>query len=127
VVLGWSSSPLDPDLYQLFHSSQTNPQQLNFGGYQNPEVDDLIVRIRQEYDRERQRALTHRLHQVIADEQPYTFLYAPLSTRVLDKKIVLVERNPDKTERYVKIYPTKGGNISFYFNKWRKLEFTPNF
>ncbi|MGE0822435.1 MAG: peptide-binding protein [Candidatus Binatia bacterium] len=127
VVLGWSTSPLDPDLYQLFHSSQTNPQQLNFVGYKNPEVDDLIIRIRQEYDRERQRELTYRLHQIIADDQPYTFLYAPLSTRVLDKKIVIVERNPDGTERYVKIYPTKGGNISFYFNKWRKLEFTPEF
>lgn len=127
IVLGWTTSPLDPDLYQIFHSSQTNPQQLNFVGYQNPAADELIVRIRQEYDPDQQRALAFQLHRLLAEDQPYTFLYAPLATRVLDKKIVIVERNPDGSERYVKIYPTKGGNISYYFNKWRKLELTPNF
>ncbi len=125
-VLGWSMG-IDPDLYQIFHSSQAGPQQLNFVGYNNPEADELIVRIRQEYDRDRQRELTHRLHQVIANDQPYTFLYASLATRVLDKKIVIVERTPDGKERYVKIYPTKSGSITFYFNKWRKLEFVPDF
>jgi len=127
VVLGWSMSPLDPDLYQIFHSSQSGPQQLNHVAYKNPEVDDLILRIRQEYDQSRQRELAHQLHRVIAEDQPYTFLYTPLSTVVLDKKIVIVEHEPTGAERYVKIYPTKGGRISFYFNKWRKLEFTPEF
>ncbi len=126
-VLGWTTPPTDPDLYQVFHSSQSGPQQLNHVAYNNPEADELIVRIRQEYDHDRQRELAHRLHQIIAEDQPYTFLYTPLSTRVLDKKIVIVEHNPDGGERYVKIYPTKGGNISFYFKKWRKLEFTPTF
>ncbi|RMH36654.1 MAG: peptide ABC transporter substrate-binding protein, partial [Nitrospirae bacterium] len=108
VVLGWSMG-IDPDLYQIWHSSQSGPQQLNFVGYSNPEADELIVRIRQEYDRDRQRELAHRLHRVIYNDQPYTFLYAPLTTRVLDKKIVIVERLPDGTERYKKIYPIKSG------------------
>ncbi|MFQ5903385.1 MAG: peptide-binding protein, partial [Candidatus Binatia bacterium] len=122
-VLGWSMG-IDPDLYQIFHSSQAGPQQLNFVGYNNPEADDLIIRIRREYDRNVQRKLAHRLHRVISDDQPYTFLYAQLGTRVLDKKIVIVEPTPDGGERYVKIYPTKSGSITYYFNKWRKLEFT---
>ena len=126
VVLGWSMG-IDPDLYQLWHSSQAGPQQLNFVGYQDPEADELIVRIRREYDRDRQRELAHQLHRVIYEDQPYTFLYATVGTRVLDRKIVLVEREPDGSERYEKIYPTKSGNITFYFNKWRKLEFTPDF
>ncbi len=125
VVLGWSMG-IDPDLYQIFHSSQAGPQQLNFVGYNSPEADELIVRIRQEYDRDQQRALAHRLHAVIAQDQPYTFLYVGLATRVLDKKIVLVEREDAGRERYEKIYPTKSGSISFYFNKWRKLELTPD-
>ena len=126
VVLGWSMG-IDPDLYQIFHSSQAGPQQLNFVGYTSAEADALIVRIRQEYDLDQQRALAHRLHQVIADDQPYTFLYVGLATRVLDKKIVLVERATDGRERYEKIYPTKSGSIAFYVTKWRKLEFTPDF
>ena len=126
VVLGWSMG-IDPDLYQIFHSSQAGPQQLNFVGYSNPEADKLIVRLRREYDRTAQRELAHRLHRTIAEDQPYTFLYVGLATRVLDRKIVLVEREPGGDERFAKIYPTKSGNISFYFNKWRKLEFTPDF
>ena len=125
-VLGWSMG-IDPDIYQIFHSSQSGPQQLNFVAYNNPKADELILRIRQEYHRDRQRELTHELHRVIAEDQPYTFLFVGLATRVLDKKIVIVERAPDGKERYVKIYPTKGGNITYYFNKWRKLEFTPDF
>ena len=126
VVLGWSMG-VDPDLFQLWHSSEAGPQQLNFVGYNNSKADDLIVRIRQEYDVDRQREMAHQLHQQIHEDQPYTFLYAPLGTKVLDKKIVLVHRGEDGKETYEKIYPTKTGNISFYFNKWRKLEMNPNF
>jgi len=126
VVLGWSMG-IDPDLYQIWHSSQSGPQQLNFVGYHNSRADELIVRIRQEYNRDRQRELAHQLHKLIAEDQPYTFLYAPLSTIVLDKKIVLVDHQPDGAERYRKIYPIKSGNISFYFHQWRKLELTPKF
>ncbi len=126
VVLGWSMN-IDPDLYQIWHSSQAGPQQLNFVGYHNPRADDLIVRIRQEYNRARQRELAHQLHALIAEDQPYTFLYSPLSTRVLDKKIVLVDSDEEGNETYGKIYPTKTGDELFYFHRWRKLEFTPNF
>ena len=126
VVLGWSMG-IDPDLYQLWHSSQAGPQQLNFVGYKNPKADKLIIRIRQEYNRDRQREMTHQLHRIIYEDQPYTFLYAPLSTSVLDKKIVIVDRQPDSTESYRKIFPIKSGDHTFYFHKWRKLEITPDF
>jgi ABC-type transport system substrate-binding protein len=123
LVLGWSMG-VDPDLYQLWHSSQTNPRELNFVGYENPEVDRLIVRIRREYDKNQQLKLTHDLHRIIAQDQPYTFLFVKKSTRLLDKKIVIVDRQKNGQETYRKIYPTKDGNIKFYFNKWRKLEET---
>jgi ABC-type transport system substrate-binding protein len=126
VVLGWSMG-IDPDLYQIWHSSQAGPQQLNFVGYKSPRADELIVRIRQEYNRARQRQLTHELHRLIYEDQPYTFLDSPLGTRVLDKKIVLVNKDDDGKEDYQKIYPIKSGEITFHFHKWRKLEFTPDF
>ncbi len=122
VVLGWSMGA-DPDLYQIWHSSQTGYGQLNFAGYRSPEADELIVAIREEYDAERQRRLTRRLHRVIAADQPYTFLYAPLATRVLDKKIVMV--NPDGT--YSRIPDVKSGDVFYSFNRWRKLDHAPRF
>lgn len=126
LVLGWSMG-IDPDLFQIWHSSQAGPKQLNFVGYENPDVDRLIVRIRREYDKKKQVKMAHQLHRQIAKDQPYTFLYVAKSTQLLDKKIVIVDRQPDGTEKYSKIYPTKDGSIRFYFNKWKKLGQVPQF
>ena len=41
VVLGWSLS-LDPDQYNIWHSSQQGPGQFNFLGYSNKNVDRLL-------------------------------------------------------------------------------------
>ena len=122
VILGWSMG-VDPDLYQLWHSSQSGQNQLNFVGYDNPQADALIERIRKEYNPVGQRQLAHELHQVIAADQPYTFLYAPLTTRVLDQKIVMV----DESGEYAPISPSKSGDIFYHFNRWKKLDFTPEF
>ncbi len=126
LILGWSMG-IDPDLYQIWHSSQSGPNQLNFAGFKNEEADDLIVKIRQEYDHDRQVEYCHRLHRIIADEQPYTFLYVGKWTAVLDKKIVIKERLPSGEEVIRRIKPTKTGNYTFYFNKWIKLAQNPVF
>jgi ABC-type transport system substrate-binding protein len=122
VVLGWSMG-IDPDLFQIWHSSQTGPKQLNFVGYQSAKADELIVRIRREYDVATQRDLTHQLHRLIAEDQPYTFLYATRATTVLDKKIVTVKDDGS----YAPIAPARSGDVFFDFNRWRKLEFAPTF
>ncbi|HVJ14270.1 MAG TPA: peptide-binding protein [Polyangiaceae bacterium] len=126
-ILGWAGGGLDPDLYQIWHSSQTDKYELNKVGYQNKEVDELILRIRQEYDRDKQIELAHRLHAVIAGDQPYTFLYAPKVTWAIDNKIVIVNRKPDGSEDYAPIAVTPSGEISYFFNKWRKLPSAPHF
>lgn len=125
VILGWQMG-IEPDLYQIWHSSQTNPYQLNFVGFKNPEADDLIVKIRQEYDYERQVSLCHKLHEIIAREQPYTFLYVSKWTAILDERIVIKEVDAQGKETYRKITPTKTGNYTFYFNKWIKLPEVPS-
>ena len=126
LVLGWSMG-IEPDLYQIWHSSQTHPHQLNFVAFKNSEADDLIIKIRQEYDHNRQVAYCHRLHEIIAEEQPYTFLYVSKWTAVLDKRIVIQELDAEGNPVYKKITPTKTGNYTFYFNKWIKLPEAPNF
>ena len=126
LILGWSMG-IDPDLYQIWHSSQTNPQQLNFVGFADAEADDLIVRIRQEYDYDKQVDYCHRLHSIIAREQPYTFLYVSKWTAVLDKRIVIQTVDTAGNPVIEKIQPTKTGNYTFYFNKWIKLPTIPVF
>jgi len=41
VLLAWMTSQ-DPDMYDIWHSSKTKPGELNFIGYNNPEVDRLL-------------------------------------------------------------------------------------
>jgi ABC-type transport system substrate-binding protein len=126
LVLGWSMG-IDPDLYQIWHSSQAGPQQLNFVGYKNEEADRLITRIRKEYDRDKQIEMARELHRMIARDQPYTFLYVAKSTQLFDKKIVMIETEESGEKKYKKIYPTKDGRIRYYFNKWKKLATIPTF
>jgi ABC-type transport system substrate-binding protein len=127
VVLGWTT-PLDPDLYQVFHSSQSGPQQLNFVGYDNPRADELMVRIRQEYDHAKQVAMARELHRLIAADQPYTFLYTPTALNLIDRKITRLVEYRDGRPVYAPIVPTKLGTHNFHFNQWvktsRPVEFT---
>jgi ABC-type transport system substrate-binding protein len=124
LVLGWSMG-IEPDLYQIWHSSQTGPQQLNFVGFKNHEADALIVKIRQDYDHRSQVEYCHQLHALIAREQPYTFLYVGKWTAILDKRIVIKEVDAAGKVVYKKITPTKTGNFQYYFNQWIKLPKMP--
>jgi ABC-type transport system substrate-binding protein len=125
VVLGWVMG-IEPDLFQVWHSSQTHPYQLNFVGFKNKEADELILKIRQEYNHEKQVQYCHRLHEIIAREQPYTFLYVGKWTAVLDKRIVIRDLDKDGVMAYRKIKPTKTGNYTFDFNKWVKVPEMPS-
>ncbi|MGA1866961.1 MAG: ABC transporter substrate-binding protein [bacterium] len=126
LILGWSMG-IDPDLYQIWHSSQTQNHQLNFVGYNNPLADDLIVKIRQEYNEKKQIEYCHRLHEIIYDDQPYTFLFVSQWTALLDKKIAILEKGVEGEEIIKKITPTKTGSYTFYFNKWIKFPEVPTF
>ena len=86
----------------------------------------MIVQIRQEYDHDQQVRYCRRLHEIIAAEQPYTFLYVGKWSAVLDKRIFIREEDADGNVLYRKITPTKTGNYTFHFNKWIKLPHTPD-
>ncbi len=126
IILGWSMG-LDPDLYQIWHSSQTKKGQLNFVGYKNPKADDLIIKIRQEYDPAKQVRYAHALHRIIAAEQPYTFLYVSKWTALLDRKIAIARHLKNGKIKPEQIRPTITGNYSFDFNEWLKFPTTPRF
>jgi ABC-type transport system substrate-binding protein len=126
LVLGWMMG-IEPDLYQIWYSTQTHVNQLNFVGFKNKEADALIIKIRQEYNHKKQVEYCQELHRIIAEEQPYTFLYVGKWTAILDKRIVIQEVNSKGQVIYRRIKPTKTGNYMFYFDKWIKLPQVPNF
>lgn len=93
IVLGWSLGN-GYDQYQIWHSSQANPEQLNVVGYRSPEADRLLEDIRQEYDRTRIIELAGRLQSTIYTDQPYLFLYVPEGTSVMWRDAYRIRR-PD--------------------------------
>jgi len=76
ILLGWALSR-DPDVFDIFHSSKTKPGEFNLGSYQNAEVDRLIVEGRRTFDQAQRTAIYRRIHALIYEDQPYTFLYVP--------------------------------------------------
>ena len=93
ILMGWSTSP-DPDMYDVWHSSKTNPGELNFVGFKNAEVDRLLVEGRSTFDIEKRKKAYFRIQEILAEEQPYTFLYVPDALPVVSARIRGVEPAP---------------------------------
>jgi peptide/nickel transport system substrate-binding protein len=93
VLLAWSISQ-DPDMYDIWHSSKTKPGELNFIGYNNAEVDRLLIAGRNTFDIAQRRQAYFRIQNILADEQPYTFLYVPDALPVVSSRIRGVEPAP---------------------------------
>jgi peptide/nickel transport system substrate-binding protein len=68
--LSWVNEP-DPDPSDLFHSSQLAPDGMNVTGYANEEADQLMEEGAAELNPARRIAIYHRLHDVLARDQPY--------------------------------------------------------
>lgn len=76
LVLGWNITN-DPDLFDVWHSSNCGPKKLNFICYKNEELDKLLVEGRQVFDPEKRKVFYHKAQDILAEDQPYTFLYIP--------------------------------------------------
>ena len=92
-ILGWTI-PMEPDLYDVWHSSKTGPQELNFISYRNEEVDALIVKARETFDQVVRKRCYDRIQEILAEEQPYLFLYVPDALPIIHARIRGVETAP---------------------------------
>jgi peptide/nickel transport system substrate-binding protein len=103
LILGWGLG-IDPDPYEIWHSSKTGEHEFNFVSYANPEVDDLLEKGRRVFDREKRKAYYGRFQDIMAEEQPYTFLYIAEALPIVSKRIRGV--NPG------------AAGIGYNFNRW---------
>ena len=122
IVLGWMLGN-DYDQFQIWHSSQTNPEQLNVVGYKNREVDNLLQSIRQEYNRDKIISMAGLMQSIIYREQPYLFLYVPQGTTVMWKNSYRICR-PDGKGGWIRspVEMTKAG-WSFWSDWFYRPEF----
>ena len=103
VILGWNITP-DPDQFDIWHSSKTGPKELNHIGFANSEVDRLLDEGRGTFDLEKRKKAYFRIQEILAEEQPYVFLYVP-------------ETLPVVHNRFRGIVPAPAG-ITYNFIKW---------
>ena len=100
IVLGWGLG-YDFDQYGIWHSSQTHPEELNFIGYSNPQVDHLLTDLRQEYGRPEIISIAARIQQAIYADQPYLFLFVPEGTSVMWKGSYRIRRPGPKPGEWI--------------------------
>ena len=102
-ILGWSGGP-EPDQYNIWHSSKTAPRELNFVKFSNQEVDELLETGRRTFDQEERKLIYDRFQEILAEEQPYTFLYVGEALPAVANRIRGIEPSP--------------AGISHNFNYW---------
>jgi peptide/nickel transport system substrate-binding protein len=92
-ILGWTV-PIDPDGYNVWHSSKTSPRELNFVGFKNAEVDELLEKGRRTLETAERKKYYDRFQEILAEEQPYTFLYVPDALPVVASRFQGIEPAP---------------------------------
>lgn len=90
VILGWTITQ-DPDIYEVWHSSKARSGGLNMTRYKNADVDALLEQARATPDMKKRKALYDRLQEVLAEEQPYCFLFVPYSLPVVQARFRGIE------------------------------------
>jgi peptide/nickel transport system substrate-binding protein len=103
ISMAWGGG-LAGDPYQVWHSSQIGNRGSNYVGFRNSEADALIEEARQTLDADKRNMLYRRFHQIIHEEQPYTFVYTRPVQEWLDRRfenVIMHKLGLDSIEWYV--------------------------
>lgn len=94
------------DLFAFWHSSQRNDPGLNLAMYTNARADNLLAQARTTTNRKEREALYKSFVDIIKEEKPAIFLYAPQLIYVLPEKILGAEFGVLTTsaERFLNVY-----------------------
>lgn len=85
IILGWTITQ-DPDIFQIWHSSQAHDGGLNITRYRNAQVDKILEMARATPERKKRAALYWRLQELLDRDQPYCFLYVPYSLPIVQSR-----------------------------------------
>ncbi len=93
IILGWGLG-LDPDQYDIWHSSKTGPDELNHISYNNPKVDALLEAGRRTFGEAKRKAIYREFQAIMEEEQPVIFLYVPDALPVVTSRVRGIEPAP---------------------------------
>ncbi len=95
--------PILDDFSSRWHSDSYAGRGLNFSGFGTPESDKLIEDIVVEMDENKRNSMYKRFQEILYEEQPAIFLYAPQERIAVDKKfkhVITSIRRPGYHENY---------------------------
>ncbi len=93
VLLGWGLG-LEPDQFNIWHSSQQAPGQFNFIGYKNPKVDKLLEAGRLELNPDKRMKIYHEFAEILLEDSPIVYLSAGYSLQGVHKRIKGIDEPP---------------------------------
>lgn len=105
IYYGWSISG-DPNPKGIWHSAEIE-KGLNTVSYKNAEVDKLIDEDLRTFDKAKRKELLNKIDALIAEDQPYTFLYSPTTTMAYPSNLEGFNVNRDSLKEIEKWYFTK--------------------
>ncbi|PYI53136.1 peptide-binding protein [Paenibacillus flagellatus] len=105
IYYAWAISG-DPNPKGIWHSSEI-AKGLNTVSYSNPEVDKLIDEDLKTFDKAKRKELLNKVDALIAEDQPYTFLYSPTITMAYPSNLEGFNPNRDSLKEIEKWYFTK--------------------
>ena len=97
IALGWGAGSVAVDPKQVWHSSSATKGGSNFVGYKNPEVDKLIDKARETFDKKARIKILQDVYKKIADDAPYAFLFN-------DKNVLYGHRSRIKKAKDTMVY-----------------------
>ena len=86
VLLGWGLG-LEPDQFNIWHSSQQAPGQFNFIGYKNPKVDKLLEAGRLELNPDKRMKIYHEFSEILLEDSPVVYLFAGYGLPAIHKRV----------------------------------------
>jgi peptide/nickel transport system substrate-binding protein len=96
------------DISSLFHSKEIGRGKNNFGSFRNPEVDALLDEAATTLDIEKKRTVYHRLHEILAEEAPYTYLWTLTNYAAYNRRVRRVDIHPTRFFTYIKDWYLQG-------------------
>jgi peptide/nickel transport system substrate-binding protein len=98
-IVTWSGRP-DPDFDIYPFVTQSGIGSLNYSGYANPKVQDLLDSARAEYDIAKRRSVYTQVTKILAQDAPYVPLYFPHEYKLVSPKLQGFVDQPDGMMRF---------------------------
>jgi peptide/nickel transport system substrate-binding protein len=108
-IASWSFDDAS-NITSLFHSSSAKPWGNNFVQYRNPEVDALLTEAEATNDFDKRRAIYHKLHSILADEAPYTYLWTLMHHAAHNARVSSVRVEPFAFFKHIVSWQMKDAN-----------------